>query len=472
MRGGEVTDRDQKWVERLASVIGEYLVMVRDPDADVARILPPDQLRERLDFSLSEKGCGTDDLFRTVRQYLEHSVKTAHRQFFNQLWSGFSMPGFIGDVIASLANTSMYTYEAAPVATLMEKELIRKMGGLAGFENPEGLFVTGGSNGNLLALLLARDRILPNVKQAGFPQAVRLTAFVSDQAHYSFEKAANLLGFGETGILKVPANVKGSLSPGDLERAVSASLRRGETPFFVAATAGTTVKGGFDLCRPIADIARRHRLWFHVDGSFGGSVLLSPRHRRLLDGLERADSFIWNPHKLMGLPLICSVFLARRPGLLRRAIATGGTQYIFHEGGYEDFDLGPFSLQCGRRVDALKLWLSWKYYGDRGYSDRIDRFFELAAYAEGIVRDHPGLELMAPRTSLCICFRCTPPGGRDVNAFNLKVRESLIRSGRTMVNYSFLEKNMALRLVIANHEMTREDIDRFFEFVLEEASSG
>ncbi len=457
--------------ERLLQRINAYLQKDRDPTIPVTGFLAPEELAERLDLSLPETGCTLGELYHAIDDYLEHAVRTGNTQYFNQLWSGFTLPGFLGEVITGLTNTSMYTYEVAPVATLMEKELIRKMGRLAGFQAPEGLFLSGGSNGNLQAMMLARNAALPEAKHEGMPSDVRLAAFVSGEAHYSYEKAANILGIGMDHVVKVETDEAGRMRPEELDRRVRDARASGMEPFFIGATAGTTVKGAYDPFEEIGPLSRQHGCWFHVDGSLGGTALLSPRHRGLLKGLEQADSFVWNAHKLMGLPLICSVFLVRERGSLFASNSVTGADYIFHEDTNGTADLGPHSLQCGRRVDALKLWLSWKYYGDKGYAERVGRFFELAEYAERIVRDTPVLELMAPRSSVTVCFRYMPPDAEEPNEFNLRLREELARSGRSLVNYAYLGEDMAMRLVIANHELTREDVDVFFQNVISTAET-
>ena len=338
-------------------------------------------------------------------------------------------------------------------------------------EDPEGLLLTGGSNGNLQAMLIARNRAVPDFKCKGCHGNRPLSAFVSEEAHYSFEKAANVLGVGVDNVIKVRADKAGCMLPEDLEQKIEASLAEGQQPFFVAATAGTTVKGAYDPCEPIAALAQQYGLWFHVDGSLGGTALLSPSHRYLLKGLEQADSFIWNAHKLMGLPLICSVFLVRKKGRLFMANSVSGADYIFHDEAYGSTDLGPISLQCGRRVDALKLWLSWKFYGEKGYAERVDRFFRLAEYAEQIVQREPALELMAPRSSVTVCFRYCCGKSHDPNEFNLKIREKLARTGKSLVNYTRRGEDVVIRLVIANLDLTKQDIDRFFRNFLEAAGS-
>ena len=466
-----MSDKHPVLDERFLGLIYAYLEQNLNPETPVTAFCSPEEMRSCLDLDLPEEGCTLDELYQTIDEYLRHSVRTGHPQFYNQLWSGFTLPGFLGDVFTSLTNTSMYTFEVAPVATLMEKEIISKMGRLAGFEDPEGLLLTGGSNGNLQAMMIARNRAEPDLKRKGFHSHHSLSAFVSEEAHYSFEKAANVLGVGVENVIKVRADKTGCMLPDDLEQKIEASLAEGQQPFFVAATAGTTVKGAYDPCEPIAALAQQYGLWFHVDGSLGGTALLSPSHRVLLKGLEQADSFVWNAHKLMGLPLICSVFLVRKKGRLFKTNSVSGADYIFHDEVYGSTDLGPISLQCGRRVDALKLWLSWKYYGEKGYAERVDRFFKLAEYAEQVVKREPKLELMAARSSVTVCFRYGCGPSQDPSEFNLKIREKLARSGKCLVNYTRLGEDVVIRLVIAHLDLTKQDIDRFFRNFLEAAGS-
>ena len=457
--------------QRIIELANNYINQNKDMSIPVTHYLHPDELAKKIDLSLPENGCALEELYESIEQYLSLSVRTGHKQFFNQLWSGFSFIGFLGELITCLSNTSMYTYEVAPVATLMETELIKRIGELCGYENPDGLFLSGGSSGNLQAMLIARNRVLPDLKSDGFCGSIPLTAFVSSECHYSFEKNANILGIGMSNVRKVRTNEEGQMIPDELESAIQKSHENGERPFFTGATAGTTVKGSYDPLNELAQIAQEHNLWFHVDGSFGGGDQFSPKQRILLQGLNKADSFVCNAHKLMGLSIVCSFFLVKEKGHLFQTNSVDGTNYIYHDDGYGDFDLGKKSLQCGRKVDALKFWLAWKYYGSVGYAERVDRLFELATYAEEIVNRHSSLELMSPRSFVNICFRYRPSKQKDLNRFNLNLREELARSGKTLVNYASLGENLVIRLVITNPELNRGDIDLFFDNLIQKAIS-
>ncbi len=456
-------------------MIEEYLRGNAEPETPVVDYLEPQALAAKLDLGLGSDGVPATELVPLLESYLRYAVRSGHRQFHNQLWGGFDRAGFLGDVVTSLANTSMYTYEVAPVATLMELELISRMLSCLGFAGGDGVFCSGGSNANLIATLCARHRAFPEFKARG-AGGERPVVLVSDQSHYSFLTAAGMLGVGLDHVVKVETDDRGRMVPGELERQIALSLGRGESPFMVGATAGTTVLGAFDPLPEVAEICARHGLWLHVDGAGGGPAILSPRHRHLLDGVEAADSFAWDAHKLMGTSLMCSAFLTRHPGILQQVSSTtaGDTEYLFHAGDEGAFDLGQRSLQCGRRVDALKLWLMWKHHGDAGFAQRVDRLFELAAYATAEVERRDRLVLAAPTQSLNVCFRYQPeaidvdPAATD--RLNVEVRERLRRSGRALVNYATVSGRVAIRLVFANPEVTEADLAKFFDLFAESAT--
>lgn len=448
------------------SIINNY-ILEHENSHNVVEYKTPNELKSRINISISKHGVSFNEILKLVEQYLMFAVRTGHHQFFNQLYGGFNMPAFFGEVISALANTSMYTYEVAPVATLIENELVKKMCKITGYQNGDGIFVTGGSNANLVAMFSARNKMFPNIKNEGVYGLPKLSAFISEQAHYSFENNANILGIGTSQVYKVKSDGNGKMLIEDLQKQIDNSIKKGEKPFFVAATAATTMLGAFDPIENIVELARKYQIWVHVDGSFGGSLILSPEAKELFKGIEKTDSFAWNPHKLMNIPLICSVILVNDKERLYRNLTKLNDDYIFHETETGSCDLGKKSIQCGRKVDALKLWLAWKYYGEDGYVERMNNLLKTATYFEGRIKSDINFELLVPRQSLTVCFRYLPKNSNDFNKINEQIREELRKSGKSIVNYGYLNGTFAFRWVVANAETNIKDVDEFLDNFLE-----
>lgn len=459
----------EKTLLQVVQMLLNYLQENQESGTKVVNYQRADVLKKKLDLSLPEKGVSLEELIPVIQSYLEYSTRTSSPNYFNLLFAGFEPSGLLSEMVTSVTNTTMHTYEVAPVATLMEMALIDALNSLVGFNSGEGLMVTGGSNANMVGMLVARHKFLPDAKHTGLCGS-RLVAFISDQAHYSFLKAANLLGIGMENLIKVESDRYGCMIPQKLEAAIASCVNDSKTPFFVGATAGTTVLGAFDPLPSIAEITRKYGLWLHVDGAWGCPVLFSRKHKHLLSGSELADSFTWDAHKSMGTPLICSAILVKQKGTLSDACSSGNTDYLFHEHENTPYDLGQMSLQCGRKVDALKLWLSWQHHGRNGYEQRVDRLFELASYATEFIRTCEHLELMAEPQFLNICFRYTPDSPNTTSAaldrINLAIRDQLLRSGQTLINYAHLQGRIAIRLILANPEIQSADLNRLFHNII------
>jgi len=432
-------------------------------DIDIKPNKTEKEIRSEIDLSIG-KSSDLNQIKVFFDKYLEYSTKTNSPKFFNQLFSGFSTTGYIGEILSTITNNSMYTYEMSPVATLIEIELLNKMSGLIGYENGGGTFVPGGSSGNFLAMLAARHYRMPAVMNSGLFGVSPMTIFVSKDCHYSMIKSANQLGIGTDNIIKVDVDKAGKMVPDALDRAIQFSLNIGSTPFFVGATAGTTVRGCFDPIQEIAQICKKYNVWFHIDASWGGSVLLSKKHRNLMKGCYQSDSVTWCTHKAMAQPLMCTAILFKNPSILESLNDVAGTEYLFHNKDTKEPDLGKQSLQCGRRVDVLKLWLTWKYYGDSEYGKKIDHLFSMAKYAESIITKSKILNLISDVNYLNICFQIKP-GGMNINQvgiFTVAVRDELFKNGDAMVNYAEIDGRICMRLVTVNFDLNTKHIDQLF----------
>lgn len=451
--------------ERLLGMLAPYyqnrkkdpFVVYHEP-AELAALLQLDQNRGEGDW---------DGLFFWVEQYLRYAVKTGHPGYINRMWSGANLPSIVGEIVTALTNTSACTYETAPVSTLMEKYMLKTMLELVGFNNGIGEMTTGSSNANMIAMLVARNKRDLSIKQSGLSDKPEFFAFVNAEAHYSMDRAANILGIGTHHLIKIPVDSHGRMDTAILAQRLQETEQNGGVPFFVSATAGTTVRGGYDAIEPLLPLRERHGFWLHVDGAWGGAVIFSETLReRFLPHLKQADSFSLDFHKMPGTALMCNALLFNNsPTILRDTCSAGDESYIFREGEDGDIrDLGTQSLQCGRRVDSLKWFLDWKFYGKEGFCQRIEQYYHLCEYAEQQILQSNELELLVPRESFNLCFRYRLPKNsmvKSVDDFTRRIRERLHERHQFLVGTAFVNGQLILRLLITNLNVGKKEIDDF-----------
>ena len=453
------------FLDEVAKRIAAYIAS-KDAEGRVNPSASLSTMRRTLDIQLPLEGHGLNAVLDDLDTFIANSVKTHRSEFMNPLWGGLSLPAFAGEMIAAMTNNSMYTYELSPIGTVIEQTILRRMSEMVGFPDGFGTLTTGGSNGNMLGMLCAREHQMVGSTKTGF-DGRKSVIFVSAEAHYSVLMAANVIGIGHQNIIKVQCDGDGRMMPSRLEEEIAFARQEGLRPLCVVATAATTVRGAYDDLEALATIAHRENLWLHVDAAWGGTCLFSNEHRRLMDGIEKADSVCWDAHKMMGVPLICSAFLVKDPMVLRRLCDhTNVAHYLFHSDAELD-DLGRYSLQCARRNDALKLWLEWRARGDAGWAKMVDTRMADADYLEQKINEHPSLEMVSTRMWTNVCFRfTTEDSSMDLNDLNTEIRKRLIQEGTFMVSRSNIGDDVILRMVVVNQNVDRTTLDRFLERVV------
>ncbi|GJQ68694.1 hypothetical protein Trydic_g17231 [Trypoxylus dichotomus] len=327
----------------------------------------PNELFKIFDFCLRETASTHDDLKKLVKDTIRYSVKTGHPYFVNQLYCSLDPYGLVGQWLTDALNPSVYTYEVSPVFSLMEEIVLKEMRTLLGFPagKGDGIFCPGGSMSNGYAISCARHKFNPSIKENGLHGLPRLVLYTSEDAHYSVKKLASFIGLGSNNVYPIKTDGRGRMCMQHLKEQIEKTLSEDAIPFMVSATAGTTVFGAFDPLEAIADICQEYKMWMHVDAAWGGGVLMSRKYRHLLQGIHRADSVVWNPHKLLTVPQQCSTLLLRHEGLLSEANSSNAA-YLFQKDKFYNtqYDTGDKHVQCGRRVDVLKFWFMWKAKGN------------------------------------------------------------------------------------------------------------
>lgn len=359
----------------------------------------------------------------------------------------------IADLLISFTNNSTAVWEMSPIGTVIEKEVVRWLADLAGYpQTAEGTAVSGGSAANLTGLLAARARWNSDASMAG----KRPVVIASRDAHYSIARAAAIMGIPAADVVKVPTDDAHRMDVDGLEETLAAVEAREDAGVLaIVATSGSTATGAFDRLDEIALLRDRYRTWLHVDAAHGASVLVSEPLARLVRGLERADSFSWDPHKMMWMPLSLGTILVRDGIWLRRAFEADAP-YLFNAGSD---NIGQMTIQCSKRADAIKLWLMLRSSGVAPIAEAIERVTGLTRYLYDRLLESGDFEPVHEPDLNILCFR--RKGFDDEQTADL--RERLIRSGRAWITTTVLRGERVLRVTMMNPRTTEGHIDAMLE---------
>jgi len=443
-------------VEKARAAVTDFLLNARQPFSGIK----PAVIQEAVyGVDLNRPLAGYDALLEEVNElYIRHATAFHLPEYIAHLNCPVVIPALAAEVIISAINSSQDTYDQSAGGTFIERRLIDWTAHEIGYPNADGVFTGGGSQSNLMGLLLARDHFAVKtlghpVKEGGLPiQAPRFRIFVSDKAHFSNQKNAWLLGLGEQAIVKVKTDSRFRMDTTALKTAVDEELSQGNIPIAIVATAGTTDFGNIDPLQPIADIAATYQLWMHVDAAYGCGLLLSNKYRHLLKGIERADSVTIDYHKSFFQPISSSAFLVKDKSSL---------QLVKHHADYlnpedQDYDELPAQInksitQSTRRFDALKLWCTLRLMGKHKLGVYTDMMIDTAAAAAALLHQDPEFDLLSSSDLGVLVFRFRPAGmDTDLSALNLRIKQALFFDGTCIVASTKVDDHFYLKFTILN----------------------
>jgi L-2,4-diaminobutyrate decarboxylase len=443
----------------------------------------PDALEELLPDLLPADGRSLRQVMKTFApNVVAGSIDLGHPFACAHLQAHPCNPAVAGATLAAVLNPSLDSWDQAPIATHVEMRLVRAICRLAGYTDGDGTFTSGGTQSNLMGLLLAREQAAADCGAAAGgglpPGATTFRVLCSELAHFSISQAAMVLGLGANAVVPVPVDSEQRMRMDALDRELDQLRASGLRPIVVVATAGTTDFGSIDPLPEIALRCRREGMWFHIDAAYGAGLLFSDRHRSLLQGLEQADSIALDFHKLGWQPAPCSLLCVREAKALRPVESRA--PYLNAD---DDEDAGfpnlvARSLQTTRGFDALKLALTLRVTGRAHLGAMVDAVVDLAQEAAAAIETQPRLQLAVRPALSTVIFRYVPEDLATADQVNAAIRRTLLTKGRAIVGRTSYRSRVWLKFTLLNPATTPQHMRELATLVadtganLEEASSS
>jgi aromatic-L-amino-acid/L-tryptophan decarboxylase len=415
------------------------------------------------DRPLADEGAG-QAVLADLETIAEHVRAPTGRRLPYVVGSGDPI-GAVGDFYASVLNQNLTAWRSAPAAVTIERTVVGWLAEAIGCAEFAGVLTSGGSIGNLMALAMARESRAPANEDGARPAVI----YASEEVHMSIPKAVALLGLGHANLRLIEVDDHMRIDVPALEAAIARDRDAGRPGIAVVGSAGTIMSGAIDPLAELADVARRHDLWFHVDGAYGAPAALTEPEK--FEGMSQADSISLDAHKWLYQPLDCSILFYRDPEIARRAFAYSA-EYVktTSDDPVEGFAFFDQTIELSRRFRALKLWLSLQYHGLAAFRAAIAENLAQARLLADLIEQEPSLELLAPVELSAVCFRWA---NRDVDALN-ELNEAILRdvteAGRVWLSNANIRGTVGLRACITNHRTTEDDVRAIVEEVLAAAT--
>jgi len=385
-----------------------------------------------------------------------------HPRFFAYFSITSSYPGIIGEMLSSALNVNAMLWKTSPSATELEEvvtDWVRQMVDLP--DQFRGVINDSASVSSLCALAAARENAGLNVREKGLAgeNLPKLCIYTSEEAHSSIEKAAIVLGIGQSGVRKIPTDEAFRMNIKLLTQILEEDIHQGIKPVCIIPTIGTTSTTSIDPVEDIADLCKKHKIWLHVDAAYGGSAATVQEKRPLFKGWEAADSIVINPHKWLFTPIDCSILYCKHPEVLRQAFSLT-PEYLRTSEADTVTNLMDYGVSLGRRFRALKLWIIVRAFGTERIANIIREHMSYAKRLEGIIQTAPNFELLAPVPFSTLVFRLVKPhtDEAELNVLNEKLMESANKTGQVFLSHTKLRGKFGIRLTIGNIKTTWEDV--------------
>jgi len=397
----------------------------------------------------------------------ERKIVPALNQWNHPRFHGFfantsSAPGILAEALAATVNTNGMLWKSAPAHVELEQVVLAWLRQWLGL--PDDFFgeiMDTASTSTMQAIAAARVQADPELRSRGARPG--MVVYCSLHAHSSIEKGALSLGIGQDNVHKIGVDAQYRMRPDLLRETIAKDRQNGLLPFCVVSTVGTTSVTSIDPVAAVQKIAEEEKLWHHIDAAYGGPATILAENRWMLEGAERADSLVTNPHKWLFTPCDCSAFYCRKPEILRRAFSLV-PEYLRTDADGRAVNFMDYGFALGRRFRALKLWFVMRYYGRKKIEEMLRTHIALAHDLAARVNAHPQFEVAAPTTLSLVCFRYK---GSDED--NKQIIDRVNDSGVAFLAGNVLDGRYVIRYAIGNIATTRDDVDKVWAKIQEVA---
>lgn len=393
--------------------------------------------------------------------------------FFAYFPANKSRESILAEMLTATLGAQCMSWLTSPAATELEEsmmEWLRDMKGLP--KSWTGVIQSTASEATLAALLSAREKASGfGINRTGFTGTEKFTVYCSEQAHSSIDKAVMIAGMGTQQLRKIPTDENYALKPTLLKAQIEKDKAEGYQPLFLSAALGTTGSTAIDPLEAIGEICEQENIWFHVDAAYSGTALLLPEMRWMAKGVEKADSYVFNPHKWMFTNFDCSAYFVKEPEYLVNTFAIT-PEYLKTKNDQQVNNFRDWGIPLGRRFRALKLWFVLRSFGQEGLQQKIRHHLTLTQELLQELEAHPDYEMLAPVPVNLLCFRYHPHGVPEekLNALNEKIMDTLNASGKIFLTHTKLDGKFTLRMVIAHPEVTEQHVQKAWKLIRETAA--
>ena len=432
--------------------------------------IAPKSIYHQIEDNPPKKGESMDLIFKDFKEKIVPGMTHWQHPNFHAYFPGnSSYPSILAEMLTATMGAQCMVWETSPAAAELEEQVMEWLHEMIGLPNGwVGCIQDTASTATLSAILSAREKYTNyQINKNGFRKEVQMRVYCSSQVHSSIEKAVKIAGIGVNNLVKIGVDHQLAMKPEELQKAILTDFKNGKHPICVVASLGTTGTTALDPMKAIAKICKKHNIWLHIDAAYAGTALVLKEYRWMIEGIEDADSFVFNPHKWMFTNFDCSVYYVKDKQVLLNTFEIM-PEYLKTKFDKEVNNYRDWGIPLGRRFRALKLWFVIRSYGVDGIKNRIGEHIAMAHDLGQKIDAHPDFEQLAPLNFNMICFRYHPikmDSEAELNLCNEKLLHALNRSGKVYLSHTKIEDQYTIRMVIGQTYVQKRHVDKAWSLI-------